>query len=155
MRPAYEDSSTARSIDRHSNKRSRASSVPQWASISCRSRIATSTAVCRSIARSESASARRSHSQMISALTAAPSETAVGCKMPLNQQLAATSINPFHSPRSATGHGSSCCRASSGAHVAKNPRRSGPPREGQTLGLVARGVSKYRFKLSAPGTRGW
>ena len=76
----HEASSTVRSIDRHSAKRSSASSVPQWACISCRSRIATSTAVRRSIARSASASARRSHSQMISALNAVPSESAAGCQ---------------------------------------------------------------------------
>ena len=91
-RAAHEDSSTVRSIDRHSAKRSSASSVPQWASISRRSRIATSTAVRRSIARSASASPRRSRSQMISALNAASSESAAGCDGPLNQRLAGVFI---------------------------------------------------------------
>src|SRR4051812_23491024 len=60
----YEASRTIRSIDRHSARRSSARSVPQYTSISCRSRIATSTAV-RSPISKPSDGARLSFSQII------------------------------------------------------------------------------------------
>ena len=62
--------------------------MPQCASISCRSRIATSTAVRRSILRSASASTRRSQSQIISALNAAPPNQLQDAKGTPNQPLA-------------------------------------------------------------------